>query len=105
MKQNTNLTEAGPISLKTVQERVKLVVTLAPEVWHGEPTGKFQFSAEAMWPVAGLESEINLVRSTGAVLGRSTRSAADAVADWTRRANLDGHKVYGVLAELKKGGS
>ena len=67
--------------MKKVIDNVKLMVLSKPEVYSGELTGKTVFHcAQIAYDAAGL----------GAVLGRGY-SADEALADFVRRAELDGY--------------
>lgn len=82
---------------KTGEEEVFLNLHSLFEVYHGVKTGKTVFHAEANWTV---ESET--AKKTLSVLGRGY-TEREAVLDWTRRAQADGHKVRGIVL-VKKGG-
>lgn len=84
MKQTTNQTQVG------------LHIEAQPEMYYGKATGKTQWNAETKWPEGNRHSEA--AKATLSVLGRGY-TRAEAVADWTRRAQLDGHKVEGVDLE------
>jgi hypothetical protein len=92
--------------MKTENEKpmaLPLTVKWGLEEHDGKRTGENYFTAEIQWPYVGASpGYLEASRKTLSVLGRSTRSAIDAVADWTRRANLDGHNVRGVQVELRK---
>ena len=75
-------------------EAVLVKISAHPQKYMGAATGLTEFYAETSWPQGG-----QAAKATLSVLGRSTLSGADALADWTRRANLDGHRVKGILSK------
>ncbi len=70
---------------------VPVRATEQDEMYHGELTGQKTWRVEVVWP-----SQDPLALATMSVLGRGN-TAAEAVADWTRRAQADGHDVTGQL--------
>lgn len=77
----------------TANANVGLHIESMPELYHGKATGKTVWHAETKWPVGNRHSEV--AKATLSVLGRGY-TRAEAVADWTRRAQLDGYHVTGV---------
>ena len=76
MRPNTNQ--------RNKMKNVTLKTWAAAEYYHGEPTGKTVWRAEA----------VNTFTPWNSVLGRGD-TEAQAVQDWTRRAQDDGHQVVG----------
>jgi hypothetical protein len=74
-------------------EAVLVTVTNHKQMDHGYETGLIEWYAETSWPQGG-----EMAQKTQSVLGRSTLSPYDAACDWTRRANLDGHRAKAIYA-------
>jgi hypothetical protein len=71
---------------------IPLTIKSRNEYYYGEATGKVEYYATAAYPTPEGAPYI------GGVAGRSTHSPANAVADWTRRAQDDGLAVIGVVS-------